>query len=972
MRTTEARARGLPRRRLTSRVGSLLALLLVCGPLAHADDELPDPVIRKVPSKQPARKPAAPAARAPRPAPAAARPPQPQPAPRPAPAPKPRLREGGELPPPVVRRIPADPARVQPGEPVPLRPGPRPVVPAPMPGASAPGLPFDDEPPPPPPDDPPDFAEGPRRLPGDVSLEVDPEDGLLEGIDTGDQTAAIVMLGSPRILRTPSVSAEGLAVPGLSIKAHRMVVWVDREKVPALQGFSDLSGSLSGEAPREEAQPTERTAPADLGTDQNIVPDALREIYAEGAVELIFDDVVFRAERLYLDPHRYVALLIKPAFDGYAAGRVIGDRRVPIYVRAQRARVVGRGLTVFEDFEVSTSRADDRILLRGETLTVEEFEEGRAEGSENEPHFLGYRRSSTQEYTLRRMRLEGERVPLFYIPYAQFGFSTQGEAFTSILRGFDVGRRGNLGNYAFLELGGDLLSEEGRKVTWTSQLGGYGDRGPAAGGEIAWDTMPAGRGLQSRGLVEGFGVYDDDGLDQNDFQAPDEWRWRVHTESRTLLARDLHFDFEFSEFSDRGFNLEFFERDELTHKDYESYGRLYWAPRQVNGLVATLTGKWHQRDFVTETTLLPQGGLWLTGVPLVVPQRRGGPGIDVTSWSDFGRLSRRFDEDLPLVDYESWRLSTETRVNAGFDVGDLRFSGWFGGVADSYRDRDDGGEDLTRTAMLAGARANLQLSKVYAGRGGPFRLDGLRHVVDIDLEWRSRFEDSHELSEVPFYDRRETYEDQSTVTLRTRHRFQTRRSAAGRRARPPLPPGAYRPTAAVRTLLDAELSLHGYVNDQGPYQRDTPGAFEAALTGQLTDHISWLGETLIDIDGGNQRSAFGVGYTFDRELGLQSLGAGVRYVRGESLSLRGDLAYRWSKKYGGRLQWAYDFRDAESVLRAVVRRHSDDHIWELGIRLRDDDVGLEFGFEPAIGGRAARAIQVFEDEPTLNPRGLIR
>ena len=56
------------------------------------------------------------------------------------------------------------------------------------------------------------------------------------------------------------------------------------------------------------------------------------------------------------------------------------------------------------------------------------------------------------------------------------------------------------------------------------------------------------------------------------------------------------------------------------------------------------------------------------------------------------------------------------------------------GAAASYQDRTDGGEDLTRTALLAGERANLQAHRVSPTRGGPFQLDGLRHEAAADAQ----------------------------------------------------------------------------------------------------------------------------------------------------------------------------------------------------------------------------------------------
>ena len=253
---------------------------------------------------------------------------------------------------------------------------------------------------------------------------------------------------------------------------------------------------------------------------------------------------------------------------------------------------------------------------------------------------------------------------------------------------------------------------------------------------------------RSRGKAEFFGVLEQEDLDRTGFMANEDLRYRALFESRTRL-NDASFDLEFADFSDRGFDIEYFERDALEHKDRESYARLYWKPKRPGMVVGTLTGKWHQRDFVTETTMAPEAALWVLGAPLFTPTHRGGLSLDITSHTSAGYLERRFDEALFASDYAAWRLRSDTRLNAALNVGDVRFSGFVGGVADAYRERTDGRPDLTRTALLAGARSNVQYWRTFAAEGGPLELDGLRHVIDIDLEAFGRFLESHDRDDVP-------------------------------------------------------------------------------------------------------------------------------------------------------------------------------------------------------------------------------
>ena len=849
-----------------------------------------------------------------------------------------------DLPPPVIRRIPAPGAARTParsGAAPPRATPPASVTPA-LPPVDLTGDDLDAAPPRLPPDRP---TAPPAEGPGDLLFEVDADNGRLEAFEAAGDVAAYVMLGTPRLLQTATTDAKGQPVPGFELRGNLFVVWVEKDAIPGLQSLGASGGSSDARAPGGRRS-------------TSVIPESVREIYAEGAVELKYDNMVFRADRLYLDPHRFVGLMINPRFDKLATE---GDNsgalgKVPLYVRAKRAQQIGRGRIVFREGEASTSRAADRFAIGMETLLVEEVEDAEVR-KEDEPHFLGYRRSNTQQYTARQIRFQAERVPFLPWPEASFGFSTQGdeEAFPTLFRGVDVGSRTNLGLYGFLKLGTPLEDAAGRFGDLEGRIGGYVDRGPALGARARWDRSPAEQGLRTRGLWEPFVILDGSGSDLSGFQAPEDLRYRSVLESRTALRDDLDLDVEWNVFSDRGFNLEYFERDELEHKDRESYARLKYDPQRPGTVVATLTGKWHQRDFVTETTMAPQAGLWVLGQPIFSSTNRGGLSLDVTSVSDAGYLGRRFDEALTTAEYDAWRVHSDTRINAAFDFGDVRLSGYVGGVADRYDGRTDGGRDLTRTALLAGARANLQMWKTYDVQGGMFELNGLRHIVDVDLEALGRFADSHTLAEVPFFDRIEGEEERGELIARTRHRFETRRTKAQ--------------GGGLRTVADLELALMRYLSDRGPYGRRSPGAFEAKLDAEVLHQVTLQGEMTIDFEDGLQTGALAYGIRRGEGVGRVNLFGGIGYIKDLSWNTSADVGWRFSEKYGIRAQVVYDFENDAETYRLVMRRFSIDHVFDFGFRIRDGEFGVELDLRPAIGGRVSNPDPVFEDAPLLNNLG---
>ena len=118
-----------------------------------------------------------------------------------------------------------------------------------------------------------------------------------------------------------------------------------------------------------------------------VIPPSLLAIYAEGAVEFKAGLHAFRAMQLVFEPKSGHMLVVEARYDGaIEAGTGTEARLVPIFVRAERARGLAQGFVTFDRAEVSTSRANDRIALRVDTLTIEEYGQAVAD----EPVVLGF------------------------------------------------------------------------------------------------------------------------------------------------------------------------------------------------------------------------------------------------------------------------------------------------------------------------------------------------------------------------------------------------------------------------------------------------------------------------------------------------------------------------------------------------------------------------------------------------------
>ena len=760
----------------------------------------------------------------------------------------------------------------------------------------------------------------------------------------------VVMIGTPVIQRDAHTRPrKGLApqqVDTLVVKANAIVAWVDRRGFPGIDLYGGIRQALGPGAAAKENGAKAGARQADLGKTASVVPRFLRAIYAEGAVELRYGRNRFTASRLFLDPHSYRGSLVKPRLDvhirGIEAGGVQG---VPGVVRAERGDLVGRGHAVFRNAEVSTSRSDDRVVLQMRELTVQEFDEQLDASGRERPHFVGFHADTTQRFAARDITVRGERLPLVRMQQAQFGLGDVADTLPTGIRGARAGNQAHLGRFGFVQFGGSLAPQGTGLMDWIVGVGGYTKRGPALRPRLKWDHSKTRRFGRSKGQVDGFAVWDFADVDRNG-REPQEFRHRIALENRSYLSDDLIFDVEYNEFSDGSVNNEYFERDDLEHKDRESYLRMLWRPKRPGTAVGTLTYRWHQRGFVDETTEEPVAGLWLQSLPLVRPRGRGALGVDFTSHSSAGRYRRQFAKGVPDVDYEAWRFSSDSRVHAAADLSDVRLTAYGGVSVDHYAGAQHlSYAELTRSALIYGANAHLQLHRTQKHlRGTPFELDGLRHIVDVSAGVAGRTGDDTEPADIGFFDRRELERDHEAYYLRLQNRWQTRRPGGG-----------------TRDLLDVEGTVKLWRDERGPYLRDSPGVFELGLRGEPWPRFTFLGDGEIDLDRGLEHSFLSGTYETQLMGKPWRISAGHRFVRGITQALTVESSWEFSRRYHMEVLHHLDLGDGQDLHRVLFRRRSMDHSMVFGVQLREGDIDFEFAIRAAIGGQGRGHHAIFED-----------
>jgi|GEM_PF-2614556 len=770
-----------------------------------------------------------------------------------------------------------------------------------------------------------------------MRLETDDVVGRMKFYESDDKASLVVVLaGNPH-----------LHGGDYSVKAKTLVLWFGKDGASDFASFfggMDLPGGGAPKAgakapasdgreaaPKGAAPKAAAAKPPPGERHDDVIPSSIEAVYAEGAVEFTAGMHQFRAMQLVFEPKTGHMLVVEARYDGaLEAGTGTEARLVPVFVRAQRARGLADGFVTFDGAEVSTSRANDRIALQVRTLTIEEYGQAVA----NEPVVLGFARPGTQRFVAQGIQVRAERVPLLYIPEAEFGGTGGFRELPVRIRRASFGSRSSLGRYGFVGFG----NEEGTPkpwFDWTVDVGGYTKRGPAVGTDAIW-TRPT-----VRGRWQTFSMYDATGDDRTGYDAGAGYRGLSWLENRFDPTPSWRFDLEANVFSDRGVHREYYESDLRNHKDRETYGRVRW---KEGGTAATATAGVRARNAVEESFGQPEVAVWSESVPL--PSPAGGPAFDLSSEIRSGRWLRRFDEALHDDGYEAWRTDVTERVYAPFNVGDVRVAPFVGGRWTSYTDRTDGGDDLDRGALEAGVRANLQIWKDFGAWGGPWGLDGLRHVVDLDVGGYGRFFDDTDPDDAPYFDRIDGERDRTEVFADVRSRVLTRR------------PGSDRGTKVREnaTLLDARMRVALWPDEVGPYGRTGTGEVEGWLTAELAPRRAWFeGSMLATLDGASlQRASAGVQWNPSDAV---MVAVGLRNVKGALFGPWIDAYWRWNEKWGVRLSAVEDFeRRGDGAVRITLMRFSPDHYFELGPILRDHgrDVGFYFNFAPSIGGRPLR------------------
>ncbi|MFN0057404.1 MAG: hypothetical protein ACKVX7_03020 [Planctomycetota bacterium] len=724
------------------------------------------------------------------------------------------------------------------------------------------------------------------------------------------------------------------------------------------------------------------TAPADA-------TPASFKIYCEGNILLTVAGQVLRADAIFIDgakrtaklietrltldqPQRFQRERIKPLLTGgvwpsrdFDAG--MDDFLLPLN-DSKSAWLAGDHLAIaaatleLEQFDVATETSAEsgsgvqsgpgaavgpkRFFGEDVRITTCDFgvphwslAAAKLEATQNPSDEPAPAEESRNSYTLEleRVRLRLWERPILPIPSVTW--DTRWNRYIP-LRRIAYSNSSKYGNRVETLWNGNLLLPRGwrRDLDLGLRLDYLSARGTGYGVELEygdkprkWSGAPE-RFIDLYGRATYFGIHDR-GEDRNDLMPETEDRYRTRWHQRARFRTNTWVDLEYAVESDRNFLNEYYESEARGEKRPENL--IYVRQPLADDIAATLLAKRRIVNYRTEVERLPEVSL------LVVERPLGSSGFTLDSVARASYLRFQPDDLSPLPSEQMTRADLRNRlayVVGRSTYGRLRPVAEVRGTV--WEEDLERGNRIERFSVGVGANLAWHLSKQFPFQSRLWNADALKHIIEPELRYRSRFENNVDPALLFPFDATETVDREEVVTFALKQYVFARE----------LPKDAKEPALnRHRKLLEADLAIDLFPDPVRDNARDSWGPLKGEL---LVSPYPGVGVA--------QRAEYNVeeGGRFDRYLGSVSyepargtvLSVGNRYDRHRQHSLTGSVRWAASAKYEAIALYEYDQRRRRQVNQLYgVLRHF--HCWSMLLSLEvdegeDDNVEFKIRFGP--------------------------
>jgi LPS transport system D len=680
-----------------------------------------------------------------------------------------------------------------------------------------------------------------------------------------------------------------LSWKGVRVRCNAAVIWP-----------RDKPGAPEGQEPAEAAK-------GELPMDEALGSLGVRAIYAEGdvVVTMVERGLVFRCDRVHLDLISQRGIYLDTKLRKELPAR---DGTVSLAIRAEEMRQLDPNRFEMLGITASTNPALNpgyRIQSPGIRIQAEPITTPMGRPESPQRNF----RYEIDESVF----FLGDLPLLTTPPYSgntaeNFGQGWIRSASIDSSRQFGPAARVTLGTA--IDLDGRNWGDLRIPVQYLL------DRGPGLGVDLRYS-----RDGEYAGFLQTF-YQRDKGQDELFGTPPDKDRGRVTWRHRHFLPEHIQLDLEFSKISDRGYLPEYREGEFKSEKPQET---LAYLKRAHETTAFTLVAKGRVNDFFTQLEERPRFGYNLFSYPILDFDEDHSLYFDADY--EVGNLRRVYDDELGLRDVEATRVDLDNVVSAPFFLGFLKLEP-FAGLRYTYYDRGRVvSDDRHRVGFTWGARATAEFSRTFDVTGGLFDLDGLRHIILPEIEYRRVQYVSRDQADFVQLDAVDAFSEREEIVFALRNRLQTFWETNGQRQ--------------VVNFVDLDLEWRLFPQADRDNFGETFGNLDVDFLWRLSPRLLYV----LDFEYSFRLDTMEI---FNTTIGWEAnqnlfLGLGYRrYVDVNDVVL-GIARWRVDERLGLIATSGYDFQEGASQdHRIAVQRIGEDWVFEVELDY-DNRGGIGFG-----------------------------
>jgi hypothetical protein len=437
-------------------------------------------------------------------------------------------------------------------------------------------------------------------------------------------------------------------------------------------------------------------------------------VYLEEDVILSQGERYMRGPRVYYDLLTDRAIVIDPVFK-----MIVAQRNIPIYVRADEARMLSSREFYFTNAKISSSdfQTPDYHIGAGKLYLEDTSPYDENNQRLGQPTWYG--------------DIVGATFNIFNVPVIPWPeIKGDFEQDTTPIKRIQIGKQSDMGfgvetEWDLFRLMG-LVTPEGFRGNFNFD---YYDHAVASGVDIKYNRDNYSGYDTVYGLIDRYRK-DTFGQEEENIPAPED-RGRILMRHKQILEDDWTVQAELSYVSDKNFMEEYYRDEWLSSKPGETD---IYAKKQKDNWAFDALLQYRLNHFQSQTDSYPDLGFYLIGEPLM--------GDKLTYFNEDHLGVKKFEESDTNTDPANpassnlmVRGDTRNEIDAPMHIGAFNIVPYVVGRATAWSDTVGGSSDDFRPYGEVGVKANEHFWRNYSDvQSRMWDVNGLKHVITPELD----------------------------------------------------------------------------------------------------------------------------------------------------------------------------------------------------------------------------------------------